>query len=185
MSDFYLDKGTYSLTLIDKKNWTRVTVTIEDNENNKYPIDEIVQNLLKYVEQEVKKDKSSIVSQIYPVMSQLMVPILYNLGGEALAHMLVSGEIIKNAILDSMTVSFLFLKYIQQKELKIISSSEVLTAQEIEFIKRHTEEVNESSPITQLLGVPPAELLKSLYQNGDISKEEINKLINNPNSNDS
>jgi hypothetical protein len=182
MSSFYLDKGTYSLNLIDKKNWTRLTVTIEDNESNKYPIDEIVQNLLKYIEQETKKEKSSIVSQIYPVMSQLMIPILLNLGGESLTQMLVGGEIIKNAILDSMTVSFLFLKYIQQKELKIISSSEVLTSQEIEFIKRHTEEVSQSSPITQLLGVPPAELLKSLYQNGDISKEELNSLINNQNN---
>jgi hypothetical protein len=177
MSDLYIDNQEFTLTLIDKKKWTRLTVSVQDKDQNKYSISEIVQNLVKYIGQETKKEHSTIVSQIYPIMSQVLVPALTLTQDYNTAVVLMNGEIIKNSILDSMVISFLLLKYIQQKELKIITESQQLLPEEISVIKNREETLRTSSGVTQLLGVTPQQLLQTLMSNGEISQSELQEFI--------
>jgi len=176
MDNLYLT-GTNQLSFIDKKNWTRVSVSIQDKEGNKFQVAEIVGNLVNYIRKEIEKEKSAVVNQVYPIMTQMMYPILLSIGNEAYANLLLNGELIKNTILDSMTVSFLLLKYLQQKELLIVTTTEKLMDSEIQIIKNHSEEVSQASPLTQLLGVSPQELLYSLIQSGQLSNSDINQIM--------
>jgi hypothetical protein len=183
MQDLHLDhNGT--LTLVDKKTWSKISVYLQDRDQNKINVNDITENLIKYLTNETKKDKSIIINQVYPIMTEILLPMLVFLHGNTLTNLLLSGELIKNTLLDSMTIAFLFLKYIQQKELTIVTQTEPLMSQEIEIIKQYSEQMETSQPLTQLLGVNPYDLLQSLIDSGQISKDEIKTILNQDKSKD-
>jgi hypothetical protein len=145
MSELNLDE-ILSMVLIDKKRLLKVSAEMKDNNGEKINLSEIVEELFKYIDKEFAKsseEKSSLISQVMPLLSQVLGSGLSRYLGVEQAVLYLTDSQTKDALLQMMMLSFLLLKYIQQKDIQVYSVSEPIEKVEIEKLEMATQKNNQ------------------------------------------
>jgi hypothetical protein len=145
MSEINLDE-ILSMVLIDKKRLMKVSAELKDKNGEKINLPEIVEELFKYVDKEYNKsveEQSSLIGKIMPLLSQVLGSGLGRYLGVGQAVLYLTDSQTKDALLQMMMLSFLLLKYIQQKDIQVYSVSEPIAKDEVDRLEEISRESNQ------------------------------------------
>lgn len=182
MKETYFDyqvspEKVFSLNLIDLKRGVRVKVELQDENNEVFPLYQIAEELIKYIDNEVTRDESILVKQIYPLMSQLLISGLGRLFGiEATGYML-NNELIKTSLIEMMSLSFILLKYMQQKKLTMVTTTEPISEGDKQMLILRSQKIAHQNTISGFIGMNPKDILKELYQNGELTESDLESFM--------
>ena len=173
----------FALIMIDKRRKIKVIVELQDSEGDVVSIPETLEQLTDYMKDQMEYDADAsaddigaIPKQILPLMGQSVGHILPALIGEAQALILLSSEVSRHALTSSMTLAFLMLKFIQQHDLKIFTTEESISDEEIEELIEASR-IRETATMGAIFGLSPQEILKNMVDNGDISSHELSEAL--------
>jgi len=165
----------FQLVTIDKVKNQKVRIELKDSNGEVVPIHSAVEGLIGYMKEQFPIADCALVSQIYPLLSQALVAGLGRLVGiEGCAYYLMN-DLTKTCFLDMMALSFLLLKYIQQKNLKIFTITEPITEVERQLLEAKVKEVGHKVTLSEFVGMNPKDILRELQK--ELDPEEIKEIL--------
>jgi len=163
----------FRLVLLDPIAKQRLSVKLKDKEGDEVSITEITSSVTEYILDKLKDEKpNQIKSEIMPIISQAMVAGMAKLIGNDNAVYVLSDSYMRGLFLDLMMVAFALLKFIQKKDLSIVTMAEPVTEEEISSYRRTTHCASAISRAS-LLGVSPRDLIKEMLSRGLIREEDL------------
>lgn len=171
-------KSMMNLVMINKIRKTRVTVELRDEDNEKVDIGDLLDELSKHITksaQDTDGSSNQIIDQILPFMSMTTAYLVAEQMPPDIGAMLLSTDTTKYAIIHNMCCSFLLLKVLGNKGLKIFTIEEPLQEGEFEELQSKSK-MNEYLVAAKIMGLSLEELIENLQEAGKISKEEAEYL---------
>ncbi len=174
MSEQPLDiHDLFAVVLIDTKSKEQISITLRDADGDEVSIREVIDNVTEYIMDKCKDEKvNTITGEIMPLMSQAMVAGLSRLFGPEMAAITLSDEYMRYGFINMMTVGFATLKFIQKKNLKIITSRKPLTDDEISSYSRRSQ-ASDAMTRAAILGITPRELMTEMLKAGSLQAEDL------------
>jgi len=115
----------FRLVLLDPIAKQRLSVKLKDKDGDEVSIPEITSSVTEYITDKLKDEKpNQIKSEIMPIISQAMVAGMAKLLGNDEAVFVLSDGYARDIFLNLMMVAFALLKFIQKKELSIVTVAE-------------------------------------------------------------
>lgn len=172
----------FDLVTLNRQKMTKVKVQIKDKDEDNVELDEVVEELLKYVVSKMKDETgdNQFVNQILPLMAQSVVSGLLRSTGGMNTAFLLSQDITRTSIVNMMCLSFLMLKFMQQKDLSVYTQEFPVTQEEIDEIDRRSKISNQLT-VAALAGEDPTEVIQRMKNSGDISDEDLKELMGDTN----
>jgi hypothetical protein len=168
----------FKMVMINKVKGTTVRVELQDKEGDVVELSEVIEELLSYVEAKLEDDKpNQFVDQIMPLMAQSVVSGLGRMLGIRHTALFLTNELSRVALVNMMSIAFLLLKFVQQKELTIQTYEEEISEEEIEEIQRKAK-AGSAATMGALLGLDPKEILDNLVKQGEISQSDLEAILN-------
>jgi len=168
----------FKMVMINKVKGTTVRVELCDQEGDKVELSEVIEQLLNYVEDKLEDDKANqFVDQIMPLMAQSVVSGLGRMLGIRHTAFFLANELSRVALVNMMSIAFLLLKFVQQKNLTIQTFEEEISEEEIEEIERKAK-AGSTATMGALLGLDPKEILENLVEQGEISQADLEAILN-------
>jgi hypothetical protein len=131
------------VTIMPKKK-IKVTAYLEDKEGERILVAEIAENLVKFVQEQMTQEEATPVnSQMFPLCGQFMMSIVPRFVGMDLAHLMFQAGGFRQALLTLSLSSTLFMQYIQQHELKVITETTDLSDEEVDNYMEKSREFDE------------------------------------------
>ncbi len=174
MSEQPLDiHDLFAVVLIDTKSKEQISITLRDADGDEVSIREVIDNVTEYIMDKCKDEKvNAITGEVMPLMSQAMVAGLSRLFGPEMAAITLSDEYMRYGFINMMTVGFATLKFIQKKNLKIITSRKPLTDDEISSYSRRSQ-ASDAMTRAAILGITPRELMTEMLKAGSLQAEDL------------
>lgn len=170
-------EDVFSMVLINKKRNVKVDVELRDAEGNVIELYEVIEDLLKYIEKKLGTQEGNQFSdQIYPLMSKMLVSGLGRLVGIHRTGFYLAQDDTRYSFINMMSLSFLLLKYIQQKGLTIHTREESVTEEEIMEVERKVKE-NAELVMSAMQSHTSKSTIKSLLNSGKLSREDLKELL--------
>lgn len=167
----------FGLTMINKTKGVEVKVELKDKDGSTIPLHEIVQDLLKHIEDKLTIGKESqITDQVFPLMSRTLVSGLGRMLGNQAAAALLGLGMTRDAFITMMTLSFLLLKYVQQKGLTIHTIETPVSPSEIESLERKAK-AGSAAMLSAAMGLDPKDIVQELLKRGEITEEEVGEVL--------
>jgi len=161
---------------IDRIRKVRMNAELRDTDGSIIDIQDTVENLAEYVLDKMKDEEANTIQrQVFPVMAHAAVTTLTQLVGQQTAGLLMSQELFRSTITSSMMISFLLMQFIKKNDIKIYTSEESITDEEMASYDR----VNAATSVTTLaatLGADPKEIIRELIKQGRLTKEDLKAL---------
>jgi hypothetical protein len=168
----------FKMVMINKVKGTTVRVELQDKEGDVVELSEVIEELLGYVERKLEdKEPNQFVDQIMPLMAQSVVSGLGRMLGIRHTALFLTNELSRVALVNMMSIAFLLLKFVQQKELTIQTYEEEISEEEIEEIQRKAK-AGSAATMGALLGLDPKEILNNLVKQGEISQSDLEAILN-------
>lgn len=168
----------FKMVMINKIKGTTVHVELCDKDGDKVELSDVIEQLLSYVEDKLEDDKANqFVDQIMPLMAQSVVSGLGRMLGIRHTAFFLANDISRVALVNMMSIAFLLLKFVQQKELTIQTYEEEISEEEIEEIERKAK-AGSTATMGALLGLDPKEILDNLVEQGEISQSDLEAILN-------
>jgi hypothetical protein len=168
----------FKMVMINKVKGTTVHVELHDKEGDKVELSEVIEQLLNYVEAKLEDDEANqFVDQIMPLMAQSVVSGLGRMLGIKHTAFFLANDLSRVALVNMMSIAFLLLKFVQQKELTIQTYEEEISEEEIEEIERKAK-AGSTATMGALLGLDPKEILDNLVEQGQISQADLEAILN-------
>jgi hypothetical protein len=168
----------FGLTLLNTCKNKRVWVQLEDKDGDQIELGDMVNELISYVENKLDDPTKSnqLLDQIMPLMTQIVSSALGRMYGLNNAAFLLLNENIRIAIIHMMMVSFVLYKVVQVKNLKISTTEEEVSDEEIAEARRQSR-AHSMVGMNSMLGVDPKETLQSMLNNGEITEADLSDLL--------
>ena len=168
----------FKMVMINKIKGTTVHVELCDKDGDKVELSDVIEQLLSYVEDKLEDDKANqFVDQIMPLMAQSVVSGLGRMLGIRHTAFFLANDLSRVALVNMMSIAFLLLKFVQQKELTIQTYEEEISEEEIEEIERKAK-AGSTATMGALLGLDPKEILDNLVEQGEISQSDLEAILN-------
>jgi hypothetical protein len=107
-----------------------------------------------------------------PLMAQSMVGGMVKLLGEEQTAFLLSHEVIRISLIHMMTVGFSLLKWIQKKDIKIYTTEEHISDEDIAMYER-VSQANDLAMQGSAVGLHPDEVIKELVKRGKLETSDL------------
>ena len=134
----------FSMVTIMPKKKIKVTAYLEDKDGERILISEIAEQLVKYLQDQMTTEEpTAINSQMFPLCGQFMMSIVPRFVGMDLAHLMFQAGGFRQALLTLSLSSTLFMQYIQQHELKVVTETTALSDDEVENYLSKSREFDE------------------------------------------
>lgn len=159
-SDEPKPEDVFSMVTIMPKKKIKVTAYLEDKEGDRVLVSEIAESLTSFVNEQMRLDEATpINSQMFPLCGQFMMSIVPRFVGMHLAHLMFQAGGFRQALLTLSLSSTLFMQYIQQHELKVITETTELSDYEVENYLSKSREFDEKihRALTDAFGGPEEE----------------------------
>lgn len=174
----------FSLVMINKKRMVRTKIELRDEQGEVIPLHEVVADLLAYMKGKLEEGaESQLADQIYPMMGQVLVSGLGRLVGISMTGFYLSSDVARMSFMHMMSVSFLMLKYVQEKKLTIISVEEPVTEEEVQSVERKSK-ANSVAMMGAMTGMSYKDILKELVDKGELTQEDLQSMLNKDKGND-
>jgi hypothetical protein len=95
----------------------------------------------------------------------------------------LSNPTLRFALIHTMTIGLLLLKFAQKNNLKIMTEEEEVTEEEIKRLQR-MDKVTNIVTLAAAAGVHPKDAIKELYKSGQITKDDLNDLLSSEEQSD-
>ena len=158
---------------IDRVRKVRMDAELRDSNDKSIDINETVESITSYIQDQMKADDQNIIQQqVFPVMAKAAVTALSESVGQYNAGLMISQEMFRSALTSCMMSAFLLMQFVKKNDLKIYTSEEELTDEEIESLNR----VNKASSIAALgsqLGANPRDIIRELLSTGQLTQEDL------------
>jgi hypothetical protein len=130
-------EDVFSLVTVMPKKKIKVTAYLEDSDGDRILVADIAENLVKYITEQMQLQESTPVnSQMFPLCASFMLSIVPRFVGIEASMFLFGGAMFREAMLHLTLASTLFMQYIEQHGLKVVTETTNLTDAEVE--KYHT-----------------------------------------------
>ena len=168
----------FKMVMVNKLRKIKVKVELRDKDGDKVELADIVTELIKYMKEQMGDENGNQFSdQILPLVSESLVSTLGRMLGIQVTAFYLSNDTTRTALLWSMAMAFLILKYVQKHGLIIHTMEEAITDEEIEEIERRSE-ANRVATLGAMLGENPRDILQKLLDEGKITSEDLEALMN-------
>jgi hypothetical protein len=127
-------------------------------------------------EKMASEEGNQFADQIFPLVSQATVSTLGRLVGINTTAFYLANDNTRIAIIYSMGMAFLLLKYVQKHNLTINTFEESVSDEEIETIERKSE-ANKAAMISAVMGEDPKEVLQKLLEDGRITEQDLTDML--------
>lgn len=166
----------FRVVMIDRKAKKKLNVALKDEIGDFIPIRETIEQLTEYISDKIKQEEPSIYKQqIMPLMAQSMVGGMVKLMGEEQTAFLLSHEIIRISLIHMMTVGFSLLKWVQKKNIKIYTTEEDISDQDLAMYER-VSQATDLAVQGSAAGVPPKDIIKELIKSGKLQVEDLKSM---------
>lgn len=166
----------FNIVTIDKKRKKRITIRLEDVDGDEVPIKEAVENLTEYViDKASNKDddeNNHVINKLAPLVGHALVCGLPKVIGDRLTIMMLSMEHYRHSMSMMMLLSFVLIKWVQDKKLKIITMEEDISDEDLEKQEK-LHKANSAAMISAMLGLTPEEAIKELAKSGDVDLDDV------------
>ena len=170
-------EDVFKTVMINKIKKTRVRVELEDKEGDTIPLRDVIQQLLGYIkDQTADNAENQFSEQIMPLMAHSVVSGLGRMIGIRATAFYLANDTTKMSLIYMMCLGLLLLKFVQQKDLTIVTHEEDISDEEIEEIERRME-ANKAATIASMIGEDPRAVLETLRQQGHITDEDLEDLL--------
>ncbi len=170
-------EDVFKMVMINKVKGTTVHVELYDQDEDKVELSEVIEELLNYIEKKLSDDKANqFVDQIMPLMAQSVVSGLGRMLGIRHTAFFLANETSRVALVNMMSIAFLLLKFVQQKNLTIQTFEKEISEEEIEDIERKAK-AGSAATMGALLGMDPKEILENLVEQGEISQDDLEAIL--------
>ena len=169
----------FKMVMINRVKGTTVNVNLFDKDQDEILLSDIIENLLSYIQKQLsKEDSNQYTDQIMPLMAQTVVSGLGRYLGINHTAFFLADKTLRMSLINMMSISFLLLKYVQQKEIVIQTFEEEISEEEIEEIERKAK-AGDVATVGAFLGMDPKEILKDLFEKGEISQTDLDSFFDN------
>jgi hypothetical protein len=170
-------EDVFKMVMINKVKGTTVHVKLYDQDEDEVELSEVIEELLNYIEKKLSDDKANqFVDQIMPLMAQSVVSGLGRMLGIRHTAFFLANETSRVALVNMMSIAFLLLKFVQQKNLTIQTFEKEISEEEIEDIERKAK-AGSAATMGALLGMDPKEILENLVEQGEISQDDLEAIL--------
>lgn len=185
----YRDEPTpedvFKMVTICKTRKVRLSVELHDGDDEIVLISEAAEAVLNYMKEKSGKGADNdYINQIAPFMAQLLVSGLGRRIGIRETAFLLSNDIIKFALTEMMSMSFLMLKFMQAHGLKLRTLEEDVTDEEIEEVFNKNRANKNQAAAMGLLDLSPKDVMKFMMEEGMVSKEDLRALLHGDDDDD-
>jgi len=170
-------EDVFKMVLINKIRKKRTHVELQDTDGDRVELKDVIQELLTYIKDKLHEEEGNqFTEQIMPLMSQGVVSGLGRMVGLHNTAFLLSNDTTRYSIINMMCVSFLLLKFVQQKGLVIHTYEEDVTDDEIAEIMRKSD-ANKTATLAALAGEDPRAVLREMKDRGLITDSDLNDIL--------
>ncbi len=174
----------FSLVMINKKRMVRTKVELRDEQGEVIPLHEVVADLMAYMKGKLDAgEENQLADQIYPMMGQVLVSGLGRLVGIGMTGYYLASDVARMSFMHMMSVSFLMLKYVQEKKLTIIAVEEPVTDEEVQAVERKSR-ANSVAMVGAMTGMSYKDILKELVDKGELTQEDLQSMLSKDKGND-
>lgn len=161
---------------IDRNRKVRMDAELRDTDGNIIDVNETVENIANYVIDKMKADDQNMIQQqVFPVMAKAAVTALTEFVGPHTAGLMISQELFRTALTSCMMSAFLLMQFVKKNDIKIYTSEQKLSDEEIASYDR----INKASSVASLaaqLGTNPREVIREMVKQGQLQKEDLEAL---------
>lgn len=167
----------FSLVMINKKRMVKTKIELKDEQGEVIPLHEVVSDLLAYMKTKMEAgEESQIADQIFPMMGQVLVSGLGRLIGIPMTGFYLASDLARMSFMHMMSISFLMLKYVQEKKLTIIAVEEPIGEEEVQTIERKAK-ANSLAIMGAMSGMSYKDILKELVDKGELTQEDLQNML--------
>lgn len=175
--DTLTPEDIFSMVMLNKVKKTKVKVQLQDKEGDNIELPAIVEQLIKYIDDKLKDPSGNqFADQIMPLMSSAVLSTLGRIIGIRGTAFYLAEDNTRMALIWSMCVAFLLLKYVQKHELTINTIEEQVSDEEIEDFERKAK-LNNIATLSELMGADPQQVLQELVDQGKITEDDLANLF--------
>lgn len=163
---------------IDRKRKVRMHAEMRNPQGETIDLDETVESISSYVQDKMKDenlDANMVQQQIFPMMARASVATLADFVGPHTAGLMVAQELFRRALTHCMMSSFLLMQFIKKNDIKIFTTEESVSDEEIASYDR----VNKASSLASLaaeLGTNPRDVIREMVKQGQLKAEDLEAL---------
>jgi hypothetical protein len=138
-------EDVFSMVTILPKKKIKVTAYLEDQDGDRVLVSEVAENLVKYIDEHMEADAamSPVNSQLFPLCGSFMTSLVPRFVGMQAAYVLFQASIFRRALLMLSLGSTLFMQFIDQHKLKIVTETTELSDYEIESYLSRSKDFDE------------------------------------------
>jgi len=167
----------FSMVMINKVRMKKVKVHLEDEDGDPIDLTDIIVELMGYMKDKIEEeDGNQFSDQIMPLISQSVVSCLGRMIGINATAFHLSQDTTRHAVIWFGSLAFLFYKYIQMHNLKIYTTEEDVSSDEIDEIERKTE-ANKIAMMGMIAGANPKEILRQLKEEGKLTDNDLKDML--------
>ena len=169
-------EDVFSLVLINKRTKKKVTVQLEDKDGDRIELADLLEELVKYIQDKLAEDNNQMTDEIMPLMSQTLVSGMGRMIGIQPTAAFVTNPNTRMALIYMMMISFTMYKLVQVKGLRINTVEEEVTDEEIEEIERKSK-ASSVATMSAMLGIDPREALRQMVDRGDLTENDLEEML--------
>jgi IMP dehydrogenase/GMP reductase len=161
------------LVTIDVKRKVRMTIRLIDEDGDEVPITETIEQISQFIMDKLNSSEENTIStQIFPMMAQSVAYGLTKILGPQLTSLFLTQEAVRYSLIHMMSVGFYLWNVIHKNGLKIETTEESVTQEEIDSFRR----LNVASGVASMAaatGINPKDILRELVKNGYVTREDL------------
>lgn len=169
-------EDVFNMVLINKVKKTKVSIELEDPDGDTVPLKDVIQQLLGYIKDQLHDGDNQFADQIMPLMAHSVVSGLGRILGIRTTAFYLANDVTRLSLIHMMCLGLLLLKFVQQKNLTIVTQEEEVTDQEIADLERKLN-ANKTAVLAGLAGEDPRAVIRELRRQGHITDEDLEEMI--------
>jgi hypothetical protein len=182
--DTMTPEEVFSMVMINKRRLVKTTIELRDEHGETIPLHEVIADLLEYMKDKLKSEEvNQMADQIFPMMGQALVSGLGRLIGNSATAYYLANEVSRLSFIQMMCLSFLLLKYVQEKKLTIFAVDEPVSETEVESVQRKSK-ANSLAMMGHMMGMSYKDILRELVDKGELTDDDLSDILREKKSND-
>jgi hypothetical protein len=170
-------EDVFKMVLINKIRKKRTHVELQDASGDQVQLKDVITELLAYIKEKLQdEDGNQFTEQIMPLMAQGVVSGLGRMVGIHNTAFMLANDTTRYSLINMMCVSFLLLKFVQQKGLVIHTYEEDVSDEEIAAVERKSE-ANKTATLAALAGEDPRAVLREMKERGLITETDLTDIL--------
>ena len=175
--DSLTPEEVFDTVTINKKRLVKTKVELRDEQGEVIALHDVLGDLLEYMKKKLKtEEQNQLADQIFPMMGQALASGLGRLVGIRMTGLYLANETSRHSFVHMMCLSFLLLKYVQDKKLTLVAVEEPVTQAEVDSLSRKSR-ANSVAMVGAMMGMEPKELLKEMVNKGELSEDDLADIL--------